>query len=151
MADPSDAIVVHRTIAAPPERIFRAFTSGDELARWMSPVGHAEVEVEPRIGGVLRVTMIGEGLRIEHIGEFLELDPPHRLAFTWRSVHTGDVATQVAVHLHPAAGGTATDVILHHELLPEAARSSHAGGWGAMLDRLSAIAATNHEKAPHGA
>ena len=126
MTDVTDAIVVRRTIAAPAERIFRAFTTAELLARWMSPVGHAEVEVEPRVGGGLRVTMVGGDIRIEHVGEFLELDPPHRLAFTWSSEHTGGVPD-----------GAATDVILRHELLPASARESHAGGWGAMLDRLS--------------
>jgi uncharacterized protein YndB with AHSA1/START domain len=150
MGDPTEPIVLRRMIAAPPERVFRAFTTRDDLARWMSPVGHAEVEVDARIGGLLRVSMIGAGRRIEHVGRFVELDPPHRLAFTWQSAYTGDVATRVTVDLLSGADAGTTEVVLRHELLPETARTSHAQGWGVMLDRLSAIAATQ-EEVTHGA
>jgi uncharacterized protein YndB with AHSA1/START domain len=151
MAEATDAIVVRRTIAAPVERIYRAFTSGEELARWMSPVGHAEVELEPRVGGALRVTMVGDRHRIEHVGRFLELDPPHRLAFTWRSEFTGNVDTRVTIQLVGGNAGATTEVILRHELLPADARTSHEGGWGAMLDRLAVIATATHEEIVHGA
>jgi len=151
MTESEDAIVIRRTIAATPDRLFRAFTRPDELARWMSPVGHAEVEVDLRIGGALRVAMIGAGIRIEHTGEFLELDPPHRIAFTWQSDYTGGVATRVIVDLAEITGGTATELTLRHELLPASARPSHAGGWGAMLDRLAAMTAAAHEEVSHGA
>ena len=151
MTEADDAIIIHRTIAASPERLFRAFTRPEQLARWMSPVGHAEVEVDLRIGGALRVAMIGDGVRIEHIGQFLELDPPHRLAFTWQSDYTGGVATRVIVDLVETTGGTATDLTLRHELLPASARASHAGGWGAMLDRLAAVTAAAHQEVSHGA
>ena len=150
MGDPTEPIVLRRMIAAPPERVFRAFTTRDDLARWMSPVGHAEVEVDARIGGLLRVSMIGAGRRIEHVGRFVELDPPHRLAFTWQSAYTGDVPTRVTVDLLSGPDGGTTEVVLRHELLAEGARTSHAQGWGVMLDRLSAIAAA-HEELTHGA
>lgn len=130
-------VVIRRTIAATPDRLFRAWTDPAELARWMSPVGHADAEVDLRVGGRLLVTMIGEGQRIEHHGEFLEVDAPHRLVFTWQSPYTGGIATRVTVEL--AAVERGTDLTLRHELLsPEAARS-HAGGWGAMLDRLAVL------------
>jgi uncharacterized protein YndB with AHSA1/START domain len=151
MTDSDDAIVLHRTIAATPERLFRAFTRPEELARWMSPVGHAEVEVDLRIGGALRVAMIGDGIRMEHTGQFLELDPPHRIAFTWQSDYTGGVATRVIVDLAETMDGSGTDLTLRHELLPASARASHAGGWGAMLDRLAAATASAQEEVSHGA
>ena len=136
-------IVLRRTIAATPDRIFRAWTDPSELARWMSPVGHADAEVDLRVGGRLLVTMIGEGQRIEHHGEFLVIEPPHRLVFTWQSPHTDEVATRVIVEL--TANERGTDLTLRHERLsPDAARS-HAGGWGAMLDRLADLTQPDRE------
>ena len=139
------ALVVRRSIATSPIRLYRAWTDPDQLARWMSPVGHAEVEVDLRVGGKLRVTMIGDGRRIEHVGEFLELTPPHRLAFTWLSPYTGGTATRVTVDLVATDGGT--DLTIRHDLLPTDAVESHAGGWDAMVDRLAAVTvATNEEE-----
>jgi uncharacterized protein YndB with AHSA1/START domain len=136
------ALVVRRTIATSPSRLYQAWTDPDQLARWMSPVGHAEVEVDLRIGGMLRVTMIGDGRQIEHVGEFLELTPPHRLAFTWLSPYTGGTPTRVTVDL--VATDEGTDLTLRHELLPIEAAESHEGGWGAMLDRLASLVSGQH-------
>jgi uncharacterized protein YndB with AHSA1/START domain len=139
-----DAVVVRRSIAVSPARLYRAWTEPQELARWMSPVGRAEVEVDLRVGGSLRVAMIGDGRRIEHTGQFLELVPPHRLAFTWTSAFTGGRLTRVTVDLARTDAGT--DITIRHDLLPGDARHSHASGWGAMLARLEALAAAAEEE-----
>ena len=148
MAEQVGSIVVQRTIGAPPDRVFEAFTRGDLLGRWMSPVGHAEVEVDPTVGGSLRVVMVGDGRRIEHVGEFLEVQPPHRLVFTWQSDFTGGLPTRVTVELVSAGG--ATDLTLRHELLPQPAASSHASGWGSMLDRLAALVGGTRQEVRDG-
>jgi hypothetical protein len=53
------------------------------------PVGTVEAEVDLRVGGALRIVMKGEGMVIEHVGEFTEIEGPRRLAFTWSSPCTG--------------------------------------------------------------
>jgi uncharacterized protein YndB with AHSA1/START domain len=132
MAD--DSLEIRRTIAAPAQRVFTAWTDAGWLARWMSPVGHARVEADARVGGRLRVVMVGEGREIEHVGEYLEVAPPHRLSFTWSSPYTGGRPSRVTVELEERDG--MTELILRHELLPRDAAASHAGGWSSMLDRL---------------
>lgn len=117
------------------EEVFRWWTDEGLLARWMSPVGSAEVKVDLRVGGALRVVMRGEGIEIRHWGEYVEIDPPHRLAFTWNSPYT-DGASLVTVSLL-AEGDLATRVSIVHSNLPEAVADSHAGGWGAMTERLA--------------
>jgi uncharacterized protein YndB with AHSA1/START domain len=126
-----------RVLPAPPEQVFRAWTDASLLARWMSPVGRAEVEADPRPGGRLTVTMIGAGTRIEHTGEYLEVVPPHRLVFTWISPYTGDVPSLVTVELEPEGDGTR--LTLRHEQLPPEAATSHVGGWERMLSRLQEV------------
>lgn len=83
MAD--DALEIRRVLPAPPDLVFAAWTDASWLARWISPVGHARVEADPRPGGRLRVVMVGDDRAIAHVGEFLEVEPPHRLSFTWSS------------------------------------------------------------------
>jgi uncharacterized protein YndB with AHSA1/START domain len=121
-------------IGASPERVFTAWIDPDRLARWMSPVGHAEAQVEPWVGGCLRVTMIGSGVRIEHHGEYREVVPHRRLVFTWQSPYTGPEPSLVTVQLEPTDGGTVLTLL--HERLPVDQVESHRHGWAPMLDRL---------------
>jgi uncharacterized protein YndB with AHSA1/START domain len=148
VSDPASGTIVRieRHIAAQPERVFAAWLEPASLARWMSPIGRAEAQVEPCVGGRLRVAMIGDGRRIEHAGVYREIDPPRRLVFTWQSPYTGPSPSLVTIDLTARDGGT--DLVLTHEFLPADTVESHAGGWGSMLDRLAAeLARTSLETA----
>ena len=132
-------VEVRRHLPATPAEVFRWWTLPDRLAEWMSPIGTAEAVVDLRPGGSFRIVMKGDGIEIAHQGEYLEIEPPHRLMFTWRSPYTGDEATVVLVELQPAAGGT--DLRLIHRRLPTDVRESHRRGWAAMVDRLASVLA----------
>jgi uncharacterized protein YndB with AHSA1/START domain len=135
-----EGIRVERLLAAPIEEVFDALTNAARMTDWFSPVGRAEVEADAVVGGRLRVVMIDGDVRLVHDGEFLEVRRPTRLSFTWRSRYTGDRPTVVTVELSDEDGKTR--LILHHDRLPPEERASHAGGWGAILDRLSAVVVT---------
>jgi uncharacterized protein YndB with AHSA1/START domain len=136
---PGGALVarVERLLPARPEAVYRALTEPATMARWMSPFGRAEVEADVRVGGVLRVAMIEGEVRIDHAGEFLEVDPPRRLAFTWRSPFTGPEPSIVIVEL--VARGSGTWLVLTHERLPGDVVGSHEGGWRTMIERLAGL------------
>jgi uncharacterized protein YndB with AHSA1/START domain len=134
-----DPIRVERLLPASIEEVFDALTDATRMADWFSPVGRGEVQADAVVGGRLRVVMIDGGVRLEHDGEFLEVRPPTRLSFTWRSRFTGDRPTVVTVDLSDENGKTR--LVLRHDRLPPGERASHAGGWGAILDRLSAVVA----------
>jgi uncharacterized protein YndB with AHSA1/START domain len=127
------SVRIERVLPAPPDDVFVAWTDPSMLSDWMSPSGHAEADVDAREGGRFRIVMVGEGTRIEHTGEYLVVDPPRRLSFTWVSPYAPD--SVVTVTFAPHDDGT----LLHlfHERLPEEDVSSHQGGWGAMLVRLA--------------
>jgi uncharacterized protein YndB with AHSA1/START domain len=78
--------------------------------------------------------MIGPEAELEHTGEYLEVDRPRRLVFTWRSPYTGPEPSMVTVDLRPDGGGT--ELTLRHERLPEEHVEPHRGGWGQILDNL---------------
>lgn len=134
---PARAVRLERLIPAPIAEVFAAWTDPTVMAEWLSPTGYAEVEADVRVGGRFRVTMIADDIRLEHTGEYLVIDPPCRLSFTWRSPYTGPDASQVDVIL--TARGQATLLVLSHERLPDETRSSHEGGWTTILDRLAAL------------
>lgn len=132
---PPAVLEIRRVLPGTPEEVFQAWTDPDLIHHWMSPVGHAEAEIDLRVGGTFTIVMIGEGRRIEHTGEYVEVDRPRTLAFTWRSQFTGDLPTVVRIELSPH--GDQTELALRHEELSEDAAASHGDGWGRMLDRLA--------------
>lgn len=138
-APTDEPLRIRRILPAPPNDVYSAWTDPESLRDWLSPVGHAEAEVDLRAGGSFRIVMIGEGHRIEHTGEYLELTPPERLVFTWSSPYTGPEPSVVTVELRPHDAGT--ELLLTHERLPQGAADSHGRGWGAMLERLTALLA----------
>jgi uncharacterized protein YndB with AHSA1/START domain len=137
---------LERLLPARVEDVFAAWTEPERMTQWLAPVGRAEVEADVVVGGRLRVVMTDGEVRIEHDGEYLEVHPPTRLSFTWRSRYTGDGPSVVTVELSDEAGSTR--LVLRHERLPPEARASHAGGWGAILDRLAALIGTGHPHDP---
>ena len=132
-----DAVRLERVLPAAPGAVYAAWTDPTLLRRWMSPLGHAEVAVDVRVGGTLQIVMVDDGFRIEHRGTYLEVDPPRRLRFTWVSSFTDMAESVVTVELLPEGEGTR--LVLVHEHLPERAVDPHAGGWGTMLDRLGDV------------
>ena len=132
------ALVVERVLSASPDEVFNAWTTPSRMAAWMSPVGAAEAEVDLRVGGSFRVVMVEA--RLEHRGEYLEIDRPRRLVFTWVSAFTGEDPSVVTVDMHAHDDGTR--VVLTHERLPEDVVDGHREGWGTMIERLAGILAT---------
>ncbi len=128
-------------IAAPPETVWEYLVNADLARRWMGQ----QVEFDPRPGGIYRVEVLpGNTAR----GEFVELDPPHRLVYTWgwEPGENGTLAlvppgaSTVEMQLEPREGSTV--VRIHHRDLPTAeSAESHAAGWDHYLPRL-VIAAT---------
>ena len=128
-------IEIRRTLPEPIAEVFRWWTDPELLQEWMSPVGTVDAEVDLRVGGALRIVMKDAGIVIEHVGRFVEIEPPRRLVFTWQSPYTGAQPSLVTVELEPE--GDRTRLRLVHAQLPETATESHRGGWGAMIERLA--------------
>jgi uncharacterized protein YndB with AHSA1/START domain len=123
-------LVVRRTIAVSRERVFRAWLDSESLAHWMRPANttHATVSVDPRVGGRFRIVMEGrtEG-GDEHRGEYLAIEPPSLLSFTWISKATNHEPTVVTIEFHDQ--GTGTELVLTHRRLPPKAVEGHRSGW----------------------
>jgi uncharacterized protein YndB with AHSA1/START domain len=116
------------------------------MARWLSPTGQAEVRADVRVGGRFKVVMLGEGRRLEHTGEYLAIEPPSRLRFTWASPYTGEQPSIVTVQFAPGRGGTRLRLL--HERLPADQVGPHAGGWASIIDNLIAVLAADRDGGP---
>src|SRR5262245_29851854 len=139
-------LVVRREIAAPRQRVFEAWLDSESLAQWMQPgiCTHAAVAVDPRVGGGFRIVM--QGLphgEVEHRGEYLAIEPPSLLSFTWISKHTDSRPTVVTIEFHER--GTGTELGLTHGRLPPTEVEGHRRGWTDILRLLDeALAASGH-------
>jgi len=128
---------VRRQMAVPRERVFRAWLDSESLAHWMCPMGvsRATVTVDPRVGGGFRILMEGPAHGVvEHTGEYLAIDPPSRLSFTWISKHTDQRPTVVTIEFHERGQGT--ELVLTHRGLPPAEVEGHRQGWTDILRLL---------------
>jgi uncharacterized protein YndB with AHSA1/START domain len=123
-------LVVRRQIAVPRERVFKAWLDSESLAHWMRPgdMTHATVTVDPRVGGRFRIVMEGPTHgAVEHVGEYLVIEPPSLLSFTWISAKTDHTPTVVTIEFHER--GTGTELVLTHRRLPPAMVEAHRRGW----------------------
>jgi uncharacterized protein YndB with AHSA1/START domain len=124
-------LVVRRQIAVPRERVFEAWLDSESLAQWMRPGSftRATVTVDPRVGGGFRIVMEGraDGSDHEHRGEYLAIEPPSLLSFTWISSATDHRPTIVTIEFHER--GTGTEVVLTHRRLAPEAVEAHRKGW----------------------
>ena len=136
-------LTLERTIPAPREWVFAAWTRPEILRRWSSPRGLSITDghLDARGGGEWRVVMMApEGARHEAFGRYREVTPPEWLAFThaWRSDAGSTPETVLAVELLPADDGTRL-VLSQAGFESVESRDGHAEGWARALDRLQAL------------
>jgi uncharacterized protein YndB with AHSA1/START domain len=134
-------LTVSRRIAAPPARVFAAFTDKDLFAKWFGPhVGTAVVEeMDVRPGGRYSVLLLPEsGERYRLTGSYREVEAPERLVMTWTWDWAAGVETVVTVEFRARADGTEL-VITHAGFPDEALAGEHRKGWRAGLDALAAV------------
>jgi uncharacterized protein YndB with AHSA1/START domain len=81
-------IRLHRVLRAPPERVYKAFTDAEALAKWLPPYGFTcKVDhLEAKVGGTFRMSFTSFASGKSHFfgGEYLELTPHERLRYTDR-------------------------------------------------------------------
>ena len=130
-------VVVRKVFEADRDTLFRAFSDPEIMRRWFfagEEGWSADVTSDFRVGGHYRIDMHKpDGSTCSHQGEYREIDPPHKLIFTWNSDFVE--GTEVTVEFREAVNGT--EVILTHEFLPdEEQREGHRGGWNGCLRNL---------------
>jgi uncharacterized protein YndB with AHSA1/START domain len=79
------AIVIRRTLAAPRELVFSAWTSPEHFVKWWGPQGYTApyCTIDLRPGGELHFCMRSpEGVDHWCKGVFVEIDEPARLVYT---------------------------------------------------------------------
>ena len=131
------------TLDAPPEEVFRMLTESTELVKWWGPQDFTipAAELSLTEGGRYRFRMAppdGEPFHLS--GEFLEIDPPWRLVYTflWEEPTPDDRETVVDLSL--GSTGEATRLVLSHgPFLTEERLALHRNGWTESFEKLQAV------------
>jgi uncharacterized protein YndB with AHSA1/START domain len=143
MAESAGSLVLRKQFDASVEEVFDAWTSPESLMEFMKPAGNfqrVDAEVDARVGGKYRIDMIGASEVFKHHGEYLAVDRPKKLAFTWISPFTDNRPSVVTIELTPH-GAQRCELVLTHTGLPEQQVKGHTQGWTAMLESLASAGA----------
>lgn len=115
-------VKLHRVLATKPDKIYRAFTEADAMAKWLPPNGFtcAVQHFEAKVGGTFKMSFRNFTTGGSHSfgGKFIELVPGERLRYT----DTFDDPNlpgemQVTVTLKKVSVGT--DVSITQEGIPD--------------------------------
>jgi uncharacterized protein YndB with AHSA1/START domain len=129
------------SVQASPQRVFDAMTDPEQVAEWWGPVGFTcpAVSLDPRVGGAYRIAMQPPEGELFHLaGEYLEVESPSRLAYTfrWEPPDPDDRETVVRLLLHERNGATEVE-LTQGRFATEARRELHRAGWTDTLARLA--------------
>lgn len=134
-----------RHFQATAERVFDAWLVPRVLGMWMfGPRVRDEnvvgLHVDPRVGGRFSLKVERNGQLVDHVGQYLEIDRPHRLGFTWVvRGDSDDAASQVLIDI--VASGHGCELTLLHSMDAQWADYAERTreGWSTMLDALAEL------------
>jgi len=85
---PKGTVRLHRVLRATPDRVYRAFTDPDAMAKWLPPNGFTGKvhQMDARVGGSYKMSFTNFSTGHSHSfgGEYVELVPGQRLRYTDR-------------------------------------------------------------------
>ncbi len=138
---PHVTVRVTRRYHASPERVFDSWLDPAMIGKWMfGPALRDEevlrIAVDARVGGSFSFLVRRQGVEIDHVGEYLEIERPRRLVFTWATHDSLPDTSRVIIDI--VAQDTGCELTLVHEMHPKWA--DYAGrveqGWTKMLATL---------------
>ncbi len=147
------SLSISKTINAPRERVFAAWTQPELLHQWWgahesfsAPIA----EVDLKVGGTYRLGMLEPGKDAPYVsyGTYREVNPPQKLVFTWAfEKMPGDdpefVPAETLVTVEFNDKGDATEVVITHErFTDEHLRDEHQHGWRGCLEGLHRLFAS---------
>jgi uncharacterized protein YndB with AHSA1/START domain len=128
-------------IAAPVEAVFHALTDPAELAAWWgSPDAYRthSWRIDLRVGGRWSCEAVNakDGHLSQVRGEYLTVEPPRLLVFTWEPSWEDYARTTIRYDLSPTAVGTRL-LVTHSGFATARAAEDHGKGWDRVLAWLT--------------
>ena len=134
-------VKINKDINASIEKVFDAWLDPAMLTKFVLPMPgmlQPETTNDPRVGGKFEIIMaVGEN-KVPHHGEYLEIERPNKLSFTWVSPFSRD--DSVVTLIFKSINNEKTNVELTHvKFIDEEKRTNHEGGWSNILNKMTEI------------
>lgn len=143
MTAQTNTVTLHRVLRSTPERVFRAFTDVDALAKWLPPFGftcHVD-HVDPKPGGSYRMAFTNFSTGKSHAfgGTYVEVVPNERIRYTDSFEDPGlpgEMVTTVGIRAVPSG----TELSIVQEGIPAAIPADACYlGWQESLIQLARL------------
>jgi uncharacterized protein YndB with AHSA1/START domain len=145
---PEYDIEITRLFDAPPERVYQAFIEPDQFAEWYGPaefpVHRDTVELDPRVGGRQRFTMVADAdpsMRTGFDGRFVEVVENELLSSSgaWDGIPglAGPWSSNLRVEFHDDDGKTR--VVVREGPHPPGTADMGRQSWEMMLPKLESV------------
>jgi uncharacterized protein YndB with AHSA1/START domain len=143
----TNKVQLHRVLAAPPEKVFRAFTNPDAMASWLPPYGFiAKVHsMDLKEGGNYKMSFINFTTGNAHSfgGEYLEIKPNELIKYTDR-FDDPNLPGEMITTIQFKAVLCGTELIATQEGIPFAIPTEMCYlGWQESLDKLKRLVEPN--------
>jgi len=138
-------VTATRFLNATPERVFDAWLVPRTLGMWMfGPRVREEnvvrLDVDPRVGGQFSLKVERNGQLVDHVGEYLEMERPHRLAFTWAvKGDSDDAPSHVRIDIAASGGGCVLTLVHVMDVKWSDYAERTEAGWNTMLESLATL------------
>lgn len=142
--DGSLELKMRRKLPFPRELVFEAWLNKEHLMKWMGPtedINPGFVEVDPQPGGKYRFGFDEKGCSDERSyvhGEYLTIERPTKLVFTWiwePPLPEAGVTSVVTVEFFETDDGTEM-ILTHQKFMDAESCEKHRTGWSGTLDKL---------------
>jgi len=136
-----DVIVMHM-FAVPAERVYDAFLDAATAAQFLYRTPNGEMvrkDVDARVGGTYAFTERRGGEDVLHTGEYLELERPRRIVFTFSVPKYSSTVSTVAIDIVPR--GVGCEVTLTNSGVPSEWAERTREGWAGILARAETVLA----------
>ena len=140
MSAATEVLQITRRLAASPERVYAAWTDPALVSRWLFAGPHSQrhaADLDVRVGGRWTITDRRAGVDYTATGEYLEVEPPHRLVFSFGMPQFSPELARVIVEI-AADGDGAVMTLTQEDLRPEEVRPTERG-WSKMFEGLAQL------------
>jgi uncharacterized protein YndB with AHSA1/START domain len=130
---------INKIIHAPIEKVFDAWLTPKMLSKFMMPMPgmpESDVENDARKGGNFTIIMHAGDNKLPHNGEYLEINRPDKLVFTWVSDSSAG-NSRVTLNFTKIDDNKTNISLSQVKFIDEKTRSDHEGGWVNILDKLN--------------